>query len=179
MAAKREMTAAALLELLGWLEAAGIESWLDGGWGVDALLGEQTRPHADFDLTPQVSDVPRLIALLAAHGFAQKEGAPPDSFVLADAAGREVDVHAVTLRASGEGVYRMANGEDWIFPRGTFEGTGTVLGRRVRCFSAEAQILCHAQGYAPAERDLRDMERLAERFGLELPPILSRQRPPS
>ena len=176
MSTKREMTAAGLLELLGWLEAAGIESWLDGGWGVDALLGEQTRPHADVDLTPRVADVPRLIALLAAHGFALKEGVPPDSFVLADGAGREVDVHAVALRANGEGAYRMANGEDWIFPRGSFDGVGTVLGRRVRCFSAEAQLLCHAQGYEPAEKDLRDMERLAARFGLELPPIL-RKRP--
>lgn len=24
--------------------------WLDGGWGVDALLGRQTRPHDDMDI---------------------------------------------------------------------------------------------------------------------------------
>lgn len=28
---------------------AGIPIWLDGGWGVDALLEEQTRIHDDLD----------------------------------------------------------------------------------------------------------------------------------
>ena len=32
------------------LQSAGVRVWLDGGWSVDALLGEQTRPHADLDL---------------------------------------------------------------------------------------------------------------------------------
>jgi lincosamide nucleotidyltransferase A/C/D/E len=27
-----------VLEVVGRLEAAGVEVWLDGGWGVDALL---------------------------------------------------------------------------------------------------------------------------------------------
>ena len=172
MSPKPEMTATALVELLDSLDAVGIEAWLDGGWGVDALLGEQTRPHKDVDLTPRVSDVPRLIELLARRGFALKEGAPPHTFVLADGRGLEIDVHAVTLGENGAGVYRMENGGDWIFPAGTFDGAGTVLGRRVRCFSPEAQVLCHGQGYEPSEKDLRDMARLAERFGVALPPHL-------
>ena len=32
------------------LAEAGVAAWLDGGWGVDALLGEQTREHDDLDL---------------------------------------------------------------------------------------------------------------------------------
>jgi lincosamide nucleotidyltransferase A/C/D/E len=28
----------------------GIGIWIDGGWGVDGLLGEETRPHADLDI---------------------------------------------------------------------------------------------------------------------------------
>jgi hypothetical protein len=35
-----EMTSAAVVELLSALEGAGVEAWLDGGWGVDALLGD-------------------------------------------------------------------------------------------------------------------------------------------
>jgi lincosamide nucleotidyltransferase A/C/D/E len=30
-----------------------IEFYVDGGWGVDALLGKQTRPHADLDIAIQ------------------------------------------------------------------------------------------------------------------------------
>jgi lincosamide nucleotidyltransferase A/C/D/E len=42
------------------LEKLGIEIWVDGGWGVDALLGEQTRPHKDLDIAIQQKDVPQL-----------------------------------------------------------------------------------------------------------------------
>jgi hypothetical protein len=39
-----------VVEILGWLSAASVDVWLDGGWGVDALVGEQTREHNDLDL---------------------------------------------------------------------------------------------------------------------------------
>jgi hypothetical protein len=47
-----------------------------------------------------------------------------------------------------------------------------VQGVSVRCLSPEVQVLCHAHGYVPTEKDLRDMELLKERFGVELPPHL-------
>jgi lincosamide nucleotidyltransferase A/C/D/E len=47
---KSEMTREALVDLLQLFESTGIEVWLDGGWAVDALLGEQTRPHKDVDI---------------------------------------------------------------------------------------------------------------------------------
>ena len=46
------MTAADALEIVDLLERVGVEPWVDSGWGVDALLGEQTRPHEDLDLPP-------------------------------------------------------------------------------------------------------------------------------
>ncbi len=42
------------------LEADGIQVWLTGGWGIDALLGEQTRPHKDLDVIMLVDDVVRM-----------------------------------------------------------------------------------------------------------------------
>ena len=39
---KPEMTSGALVNLVELFERAGIEVWLDGGWAVDAVLGEQT-----------------------------------------------------------------------------------------------------------------------------------------
>ena len=39
---KPEMTASALIELLQLFEEAEVPMWLDGGWGVDALLQTQT-----------------------------------------------------------------------------------------------------------------------------------------
>jgi lincosamide nucleotidyltransferase A/C/D/E len=177
MPTKPEMTASALVELLHLFESAALRVWLDGGWGVDALLQTQTRPHKDVDLVLPVVDVPRLRELLAVGGFAVREGKPPHSFVLANGTGLEIDVHAVTFDGTGNGLYRMQNGADWVYPAEGFSGRGLVGGMAVRCLSPAAQVLGHAHGYLPVEKDFRDMELLAERFGVELPPQLRRRRP--
>ncbi|WP_406347422.1 nucleotidyltransferase domain-containing protein [Streptomyces sp. NBC_00144] len=42
------MDATNALTVIRARQTQGVEVWLgDGGWGVDALLGEQTRPHKD------------------------------------------------------------------------------------------------------------------------------------
>ena len=61
--------AVALCELL---EQRSIHYWVVGGWGVDALLGRETRPHKDLDLLLALGDLPRLWRLLGEHGFTQK-----------------------------------------------------------------------------------------------------------
>ena len=38
---KPEMTAETLIDLLQLLESSEIEVWLDGGWAVDAVLGDR------------------------------------------------------------------------------------------------------------------------------------------
>jgi len=149
--------------------------WLDGGWAVDALLGAQTRPHKDVDIILRTADLPKLGKILANRGFEIQEGGTKSNFVLADLTGLEVDVHAIVFDRDGNGVYRMANGSDWIFPAAGFNGRGMVQGIGVRCLSPETQVLCHAHGYVPTEKDLRDMELLQARFGVELPPHLRRK----
>ena len=52
------------------LSANGIQVWLTGGWGIDALLQEQTRPHKDLDLIILVDDVVRMRDLLGRHTHA-------------------------------------------------------------------------------------------------------------
>ena len=115
--AKTEMTFSSLVELMKLLERDSIPAWLDGGWEGDALLQTQTRTHQAIDIVVSVSDVPKLQELLAIMGFSVQEGNPPNSFVLANGVGLEVDVHAVNFDDDGNGVYRMQNGEDWIYQR--------------------------------------------------------------
>src|ERR1700733_11104567 len=43
-----------VLALMDAFVAAGVSAWVAGGWGVDALIGHQTRRHYDLDLV--VSD---------------------------------------------------------------------------------------------------------------------------
>jgi lincosamide nucleotidyltransferase A/C/D/E len=173
---KPEMTPAALVDLLQLFESAGIEVWLDGGWAVDALLGAQTRPHKDVDIIVRLADLAQLREILGSRGFEIQPGGRESNFVLADHSGLEVDVHAIVFDRHDNGVYRMENGSDWIFPASGFSGRGVVNGVGVRCLSPETQVLCHAHGYVPTEKDFRDMELLQARFGVELPPHLRRDR---
>ena len=168
------MNAGALVDLLQLFESAGIEVWLDGGWAVDALLGTQTRPHKDLDIILRAADLAGLREILSKRGFEIQKGGTESNFVLADRSGLEVDVHVIVLDRDGNGVYRMQNGSDWIFPAAGFCEWGVVGGLSVRCLSPEVQVLCHAHGYVPTEKDLRDMELLEARFGVKLPPHLRR-----
>jgi lincosamide nucleotidyltransferase A/C/D/E len=65
----RTMTAADVTELLDRLRDEDIDVWIDGGWGVDALLGEQTRLHEDLDIVVQTKYVSKLRNLLEARGY--------------------------------------------------------------------------------------------------------------
>lgn len=56
---RREMSGDIAIELMQLFEQQGIEVIVDGGWGVDALLGRQTRPHGDLDIACQHKDVPK------------------------------------------------------------------------------------------------------------------------
>jgi lincosamide nucleotidyltransferase A/C/D/E len=170
-----EMSAKALVALLQLFDSAEIEVWLDGGWAVDAVLGEQTRAHKDVDIILRVSDLQKLRDVLSDRGFEIRSGGTESNFVLADSSGLEVDVHAIVFDPEGNGVYRMQDGSDWIFPAAGFSGRGVIQGHAVRCLSPEVQVLCHAHGYVPTEKDLRDMELLQARFNVEPPPHLLRK----
>lgn len=56
-----------VVEIVQLLNQHGIEFYVDGGWGVDALLGEQTRPHADLNIVIQPKDSLQVRALLEAR----------------------------------------------------------------------------------------------------------------
>ncbi len=164
------MEAAEVVRLLSLLEADGVSVWLDGGWGVDALLERQTRVHDDLDLVVELSDVPRVTAVLDGAGYEVVAGAAPKSFVAVHGDGRQVDIHPVVFAdARGGGVYQMDDGGEWVYPSAGLAGLGTVAGRPVRCLSADVQVLVH-EGYELTEKDYQELYLLHERFGVELPP---------
>jgi lincosamide nucleotidyltransferase A/C/D/E len=168
------MDASSLLTVIGLLEAEGIKVWLDGGWGVDALLGRQTREHDDLDLVVELDDASRLIGLLRELGYQVVAGAPPKSFVMVDIGGRQVDLHPVTFDADGGGIYEMEDGKEWVYPAQGFTGQGSVDETSVRCLSPEIQVLVHA-GYELTDKDYRELYLLRERFGVEPPKALLAQ----
>ena len=159
-----EMTAEDALELIKLFEQGQIEVILDGGWGVDALLGEQTRCHADLDIVIAYEDSSRLRELLAAHGY--KEVPRPDTrpvnYVLGDDHGHLVDIHTYTL----DRVNHPEQGLD--YPLDSLNGKGSILDHPVRCIDVENMVKFHS-GYLLDENDYHDVMILCQRFGIELP----------
>jgi lincosamide nucleotidyltransferase A/C/D/E len=182
-------TAEDVVELYSGLLAEGVRVWVDGGWGIDALLGRQTRPHKDFDAIAAFEDLPALTRFLSGRGFALKliweenrwvpTPEPPalierehpaveaaTAFVLEDGSGREVDFHIVRLDEHGRWVPAWET--DLVFPPEAFAGLGTVGDTSVRCLSAEMQMRTHT-GYVLKESDMHDLRLLHDRFGSDYP----------
>ena len=166
---KPAMTSADVIELYTQLGNLGVQIWIDGGWGVDALLGKQTRPHKDLDLAIQQKDVPNLRELLEARRYrdVKPEIAKPWNFVLGDDMGHEIDVHVIVLDDQGNGIYGPAeNGE--MYPAASLTGSGTVNDHRVKCISPEWMVKFHS-GYELKDTDFKDVSALCEKLGIALP----------
>jgi lincosamide nucleotidyltransferase A/C/D/E len=162
------LTAADAIEILDFLHAAGLQVWVDGGWGVDALLGEQTREHADLDIAARSEDEARLREAAARHGFVEVSAEPHNS-VLRDARGRSLDVHFVDFTVEKPGPSGWLVYGDIGYDVGAFAGEGTIAGRPVACTTVISQVRSHT-GYTLDDDDVRDMLALHRRFGTDLPP---------
>ncbi len=107
------MEVAEVIAVLDRLAAVGLDFWVDGGWGVDALVGEQTRPHGDLDIVVGAEGLGRaadaLAALDYAHDAAARPGLPA-RLVLHAGARRQVDLHPVVLDRHGNGCLRRLSG---------------------------------------------------------------------
>ena len=56
-------------QILQFAIDAEIKVFLDGGWGVDALLGHQSRAHNDIDIFVEKNDYQNFIEIMKANGF--------------------------------------------------------------------------------------------------------------
>ncbi len=168
------------VRIIKHLSDAGIQVWVCGGWGVDALLGRQTRSHKDLDILVRLDDIVRARELLEHDGYKLKElwsenlrtadsrGVETDTgFVLEDEAGRQIDLHAISLHPAG-GATPAYDGEGMTFSAEDLSGEGTITGMPVRCLSVAMQFRGHT-GYELPERQIPDLELLRERFGAERP----------
>ncbi len=107
-----------VLSLLDLLQRGGLKVWLDGGWGVDALLGQETRPHGDVDLVVELVALPLVLPTLETVGFRLAEDHGPVRVVLRAMDGRQADLHPVVFDDDGTGWQRGASpdGSDCPYP---------------------------------------------------------------
>jgi lincosamide nucleotidyltransferase A/C/D/E len=148
----------AVLEVLDLLRAGGVQTWIGGGWGIDALVGGQTRPHADLDIA--VVEADKALALLAGAGFEVVVDWSPGRVAVRRADGAEVDVHPIVFRADGSAVQTTHEGVEYLYPADGFT-TGRIGGRKVPCITAALQAAFHS-GYEPQEKDVADMATLRQ-----------------
>ncbi len=158
------MEAPDVLGLYDTLEKQGVKIWIDGGWSVDALLGEQTRPHQDLDIAIQWKDVPKLRKMLSAQGYAQIREDSKWNFVLGDKDRREVDVHAFIYDDQGNVV------DGIMYPAESLTGTGTISGHPVRCISAKYMVEFLAPWiHKHPHKYVSAVAALCQKFDIELP----------
>ena len=60
------------VEIISALENAGIKVFIDGGWGVDALLGYQSRTHNDIDIFIEQQNKDYAVKLLKNYRYSEK-----------------------------------------------------------------------------------------------------------
>ena len=156
-----EHDAAAIVRLL---KGSGITVHVDGGWGVDALLGRQTRNHDDLDIAIPHRDAQKLKALLAERGYEEvpKDDSWQCNFVLGDREGHEIDVHSYTFDEKGNCIFGVP------YPPDSLAGSGTIDGYEVACITPEWMVAFHS-GYELDMDDYRDVKHLCEHFGIEMP----------
>ena len=164
-----EMTANEVIKFLDKMENRGIQIWIDGGWGIDAQLGNQKRPHSDLDIFVHEKDVFNLRALLNTDGYREikMEIARPHNFVFGDEYGHEIDEHVFVVKAEQKIVYGPIENGD-ISPINLLDGVGIINGRKVRCISPEWMVKFHI-GYKLRESDFKDIPALCKKFGINLP----------
>jgi lincosamide nucleotidyltransferase A/C/D/E len=159
-----QMTVKDVLEIIDLFAFYKVDLWIDGGWGVDALLGKQTRDHADLDIAMHHMAVPLIRRLLTEKGYADvpRDDTRDCNFVMGDDLGHLVDFHTFTYDDQGILTFGLP------YPLESLTGTGFIENLPVRCISPEWMVKFHT-GYAVDENDYHDVKALCDQFAIVIP----------
>jgi lincosamide nucleotidyltransferase A/C/D/E len=149
----------AVLEVVEALDLAGVRHWVAGGWGVDALVGRQTREHRDLDLAVDAEDAEACARVLDGLGYQVETDWLPVRVELVARGRGWVDVHPVRFDADGRGLQGDVTGTHFLYPPDAFV-RGVIGGRPVGCLSVSQQQVFHT-GYALRPQDEHDLGLLA------------------
>lgn len=161
---KFAMSAQDVTGFIRLLEKNHIAVWIDGGWGVDALLGSQTRPHEDLDIAVHHRDTARIRSLLQERGYVEipRDDSWLCNFVLGDKQGHCIDIHSFEFDPQGKCVFGVQ------YPFESLQGSGSIAGVAVKCITPEWMVKFH-KGYTLDEHDYQDVKALCDKFNIPLP----------
>jgi lincosamide nucleotidyltransferase A/C/D/E len=136
-----------VVQILRLLEEGGVPVWLDGGWGIDALLGKETRAHRDMDLIVPLDNLSTAEMVLAGVGLSKDDRRTilPARILLCNREGLEVDIHPVTFQPDGSAAHiytgvGIGSNYRYVYSAAGLSGVGLIDGRIVRCTTAAEQI---------------------------------------
>jgi lincosamide nucleotidyltransferase A/C/D/E len=156
--ASQGMDLGEVLGVLADLTEAGCSVWVAGGWGVDALVGRQTRLHRDLDLALDARNQTVALHALERRGYrVETDWRPVRVELVADDRGW-VDVHPVVFDPTGHGRQADLGGGHFDYPPEAFD-KGALGGVGVPCLSRDQQLFFHT-GYEPRAVDLLDLALL-------------------
>jgi lincosamide nucleotidyltransferase A/C/D/E len=168
-----ETDARELVAVVGALRSAGVEFWVVGGWGVDALEGQQTRKHYDVDvlLADYRGEATVAVQALAELGYRSvRTGNDPAVLLAPRNVLRDDCRHQVELL----GLNRLLLDErlDPEDPRPTpvelrrpeLFSTGSIDACAIPCISVELQRLLR-EGYPQRGIDVHDVSLLDAAVG--------------
>ena len=158
------MKKADVVALYNWLKKNDIAVWIDGGWGVDALLGRQTREHQDLDIAVHHKDNANLRPLLEHNGYKEEEHFDSSEFmyVMKNSMCQKIDIHVFEYDDNGKNIYGIA------YPFGSLTGKGIIDAQEVNCIDPE-WMFRFKTSYEPKDKDIQDVQALSAKFGLALP----------
>ena len=158
MTKKETATKEDLMDVLDLLDRLEIRYWLDGGWGVDALVGKQTREHRDIDIDFDAQYTDQLIDTLVSHGYSVTTDWRPVRIELYHPEMRYIDIHPFVISGDGKAKQADMQGGWYEFEPDYFSKT-MLEGREIPCISAMGQSVFHT-GYELREVDRHDIKNI-------------------
>lgn len=143
--------------VLDALDAVGADPRIAGGWGVDALVGRQTREHRDLDVLVLAPRLEAALEALRGRGFEVTTDWLPVR-VEVSAGDCHVDLHPLNLDGDGSGWQAGLAGTRFEYPAEVWT-VGRIDGRAVTCLTAGKQREVHA-GYVARAQDRHDLSLL-------------------
>jgi lincosamide nucleotidyltransferase A/C/D/E len=156
-----------LVRVCSALEDAGLQFWIAGGWGLDLLVGCQTRQHSDLDVVLDdfwrtLDDFDLIITPLGYERLAPLSGTIwfPDVIVYEDTRGHHIEVTSIHWRNVSRAAEPSESDRDQYedsphAPAALLAqctATGVIDGLDVPIVSLYAQKMFHG-GYPPRPED--------------------------
>lgn len=149
---------------------ANVTAWVDGGWGADTLLEEQTRDHNDLDLVVVAEFVSVVRGLLEAAGFVYERDWLPTAPPMWHRDGRG---RTICIRSSRPQTVVVTRSSSTASSGGTTARRLLDASPGKPCCSPECQLAAHLN-YQPDDNDPADLARMAKRFLLAPPTRIKR-----